>query len=82
MSKWQQQAIANDSSHIDFIYNQSSTSGLIYNLYADTLLQLNFVPEEVYNASTTFYTESASVSEYGLPLDSSDTSVSTIRTSL
>ena len=79
MSKWQQQVLADDSSHIDFIYNQSSSSGLIYNLYADALLQLDFVPQEVYNASTTFYTESVSVSEYGMPLDSSDTSMSAIR---
>ena len=28
-------------------YGQQNTNGLLYNLYADKLLQLNLVPEEV-----------------------------------
>lgn len=55
MSRWQANAVAPDNSHINFYYDRTSSSGLIYNLYADKLLQLNLVPDSVYDVMTSYY---------------------------
>ena len=41
--------------------------GLLYNLYADTLLGLNLVPKPIYSMQSTFYPAVAQT--YGVPLD-------------
>lgn len=46
-------------------------SGLLYNLYADALLSLDFVPSSVYEMQSTFYPTVAA--EYGVPLDTRHT---------
>lgn len=43
------------------------TLGLLYNLYADKLLGLGFVPNSIYDMQSTFYPTVAD--EYGVPLD-------------
>lgn len=47
MQQWVQLATAADGSHILMTYGQQPTGGLIYNLYADKLLQLDLVPQSV-----------------------------------
>ena len=61
--------INNDSSppHAILNYGNSSTWGLLYNLYNDKLLNTNLVPQEVYDMQSAFY---PTVQEkYGVPLD-------------
>lgn len=38
---------SSDNLHLVMEYGAQQTSGLMYNLYADRLLQLNIVPDEV-----------------------------------
>ena len=45
--------------------------GLLYNLYADKLLGLDFVDQSIYDMQSTFYPTVAL--EYGVPLDSRHT---------
>lgn len=69
ISKWQTLGINNDSSppHAVLNYGNSSTWGLLYNLYNDKLLNTNLVPQEVYDMQSAFY---PTVQEkYGVPLD-------------
>jgi hypothetical protein len=42
-------------------------AGLLYNLYADRELGLNFVPQSVYDMQSTFYPTAKA--KYGVPLD-------------
>ena len=72
MSQWQSNAVASDNSHIDFYYTDTNSNGLIYNLYADKLLQLNMVSDSVYQVATVFYNNIAGSNTYGLALDSDD----------
>lgn len=51
------------------IYADNS-KGLLYNLYADKLLGLNFVPESIYDIQSEFYPSVANT--YGIPLDIRD----------
>jgi hypothetical protein len=44
--------------------------GLLYNLYADTLLSTKLVPQSIYDMQSTFYPTVAE--EYGVPLDTRD----------
>ena len=60
ISQWQASAITSDNSHINFIAGDTDTSGLIYNLYADQLLQLHLVSDQVYQVATAFYNNAAS----------------------
>jgi hypothetical protein len=69
ISKWQTLGINNASSppHAILNYGNSSTWGLLYNLYNDKLLNTNLVPQEVYDMQSAFY---PTVQEkYGVPLD-------------
>lgn len=78
MSQWQSNAISSDNSHVDFYYDDTNSNGLIYNLYADKLLQLNFVSDSVYQVATVFYNNIAGQNTYGLALDSDDAQRSSI----
>ncbi|EJC98579.1 DUF1793-domain-containing protein [Fomitiporia mediterranea MF3/22] len=66
---WQDQALS--TSHVNFFYGNSSSSGLMYNLYADKLLRLNLVPDSVYTLLTGFYQNEAASFKYGIPLSNS-----------
>ncbi|TDL28033.1 DUF1793-domain-containing protein [Rickenella mellea] len=70
-SEWQSLSLAADGSHLLANYGLQSSSGLMYNLFADKLLQLNVVPNTVYQAQTNFTLQSSKGSPYGLPIDSS-----------
>ncbi|KAF2997083.1 hypothetical protein E8E13_002957 [Curvularia kusanoi] len=69
ISKWQTLGITSNAStpHAMLNYGNSSTWGLLYNLYNDRLLNTDLVPQEVYDMQSQFY---PTVKEkYGVPLD-------------
>ncbi|ESK96787.1 glutaminase [Moniliophthora roreri MCA 2997] len=69
LTQWAQ--LATLGGHVVSIYNEPSSEGLIYNLYADTLLQTKLVPKDVYDGLTSFYDNRASQApRFGLPYDS------------
>ncbi|OCB90969.1 DUF1793-domain-containing protein [Sanghuangporus baumii] len=71
VQQWTNLASASDQLVLSF---GSGSSGLIYNLYADKLLQLNLIDSSVYSLQTSFYKQQTSSWKYGIPLDSSNTS--------
>jgi hypothetical protein len=69
ITKWQDLAISKSANpkHAMLSYNNASSHGLLYNLYADKMLNLSLVPQEVYDMQSEFY---PTVKEkYGVPLD-------------
>ncbi|KAL5494568.1 hypothetical protein ACEPAI_29 [Sanghuangporus weigelae] len=71
VQQWTNLASASDQLVLNF---GSGSSGLIYNLYADKLLQLNLIDSSVYSLQTSFYKQQTSLWKYGIPLDSSNAS--------
>ncbi|TQS36293.1 hypothetical protein Golomagni_03262 [Golovinomyces magnicellulatus] len=69
ITKWQVYGIAHDATppHTTLAYGQNNTHGLLYNLYADSLLKLNFVPRSIYDMQSAFYPTVKQT--YGVPLD-------------
>lgn len=59
---------ASNPPHTVLDYNDTTSWGLLYNLYADRLLGLNFVYESIYTMQSNFYPTVAL--KYGVPLDS------------
>lgn len=53
--------------HAILNYGNETTHGLLYNLYNDRLLNLNLVPQEVYDIQSSFYPTIKG--NYGVPLD-------------
>lgn len=49
------------------VHGANITPGLLYNLYADRELDLNLVPQSVYDMQSAFYLTVQE--EYGVPLD-------------
>lgn len=49
MSQWLTLSVADDNTHLLMSYGIQNTSGMVYNLFADKLLQLNLVPNYVRN---------------------------------
>lgn len=58
---------ASDPPHTMLDYNDPTSWGVLYNLYADRLLGLNFVSDDIYTIQSNFYPTVAL--EYGVPLD-------------
>ncbi|RYP39349.1 hypothetical protein DL767_002260 [Monosporascus sp. MG133] len=71
IDQWQDLGInkAADPPHTTLSYGDASSHGLLYNLYANSLLGFgyDFVPKSVYDAQSAFYPTVAL--EYGVPLD-------------
>ncbi|TAQ86070.1 hypothetical protein B7494_g5616 [Chlorociboria aeruginascens] len=69
VSQWQGFAVntAADPPHTTLAYNDADSHGLLYNLYSDTLLSLNLVPQSIYDQQSTFY--ATIFATYGIPLD-------------
>jgi len=69
ISQWQGFGIARDANppHTTLAYGQNDTHGLLYNLWADALLQTDLVPRSVYQMQSDFYPTVEST--YGVPLD-------------
>ncbi|KAF8883859.1 hypothetical protein BD779DRAFT_1626150 [Infundibulicybe gibba] len=53
LQEWENRTII--SSHITSTYGQSGSWGLIYNLFSDRLLKLDFLNQTIYNDQTAFY---------------------------
>ncbi|KAJ8076132.1 hypothetical protein PM082_022117 [Marasmius tenuissimus] len=69
VGSWKTQAFS--SGHLTSTYGASETWGLIYNLYADKLLGMNLVSDDIYHAQDEFYTGRALSSDnFGFPFDS------------
>jgi hypothetical protein len=69
IEQWQVLGVAQDASpqHTTLSYGMNDTHGLLYNLYGDRLLNLNLVPQKIYDMQSTFYPTVAA--KYGVPLD-------------
>ncbi|KAJ7512010.1 hypothetical protein B0H11DRAFT_721093 [Mycena galericulata] len=65
--------LASPSGHLIWTYGSPSSFGLMYNLLADRLLQLNVVPSSIY-ADESFALVNALPAPYGLPLSSDSNS--------
>ncbi len=57
--------------HTTLSYGDDASHGLLYNLYADKLLGLNFVDQSIYDMQSNFYPTVAL--EFGVPLDTRHT---------
>lgn len=72
LTKWETLAIvpatASVPAHTKLAYQDSTGHGLLYNLYADTLLKLDFVPKRIYDMQSEYYPTIANA--YGVQLDS------------
>ncbi|KAF7332012.1 MPN domain-containing protein [Mycena kentingensis (nom. inval.)] len=55
LEQWQRLATNADSSHLTLSYGDNGSFGLAYNLYADKLLGLDFIPNSVYQMQTSWY---------------------------
>lgn len=69
IGKWHEMAVVTDANppHTNLDYQDDSSHGLLYNLYADRLLGLNLVPQAIYDMQSAFYPTVAET--YGVPLD-------------
>ncbi|KAJ4287091.1 hypothetical protein N0V88_007785 [Collariella sp. IMI 366227] len=59
---WQNLAINKDANppHTTLSYGDNDSHGLLYNIYADALLSLSFIPSSIYSMQSTFYPTVAS----------------------
>ncbi|KAK4211121.1 hypothetical protein QBC37DRAFT_20642 [Rhypophila decipiens] len=73
LAKWKVLAINNDTTtpHTTLSYGDKASHGLLYNIYADKLLSLNFIDQEIYDMQSNFYPTVAL--EYAVPLDTRHT---------
>ncbi|KAF8883844.1 hypothetical protein BD779DRAFT_813306 [Infundibulicybe gibba] len=69
LQDWGSRAIL--SNHITSTYGQSASWGLIYNLFPDRLLKLDFLNQTIYTNQTTFYAaQIPTAGRYGIGYDS------------
>ncbi|OQE49106.1 hypothetical protein PENNAL_c0460G05787 [Penicillium nalgiovense] len=73
ITQWQDLAIAKGTNppRTTLSYGDPASHGLLYNLFADAQLGLNFVPQSVYQMQSDFYPTVAN--KYGVPLDTRHT---------
>ncbi|KLO08004.1 DUF1793-domain-containing protein [Schizopora paradoxa] len=69
IGQWQNLTISQDKTRLLTSFGSDSSAGLIYNLYADKLLQLGLVPSSVYDLQTSYYITQLASSKLGIPLD-------------
>ncbi|KAL4805552.1 hypothetical protein BDV18DRAFT_21455 [Aspergillus unguis] len=69
IDKWQVLGIAHNATqpHTTLSYGSQDSHGLLYNLYADRELDLNLVPQAVYDMQSEFYPTIKE--QFGVPLD-------------
>ncbi|KAK3316675.1 hypothetical protein B0H66DRAFT_301362 [Apodospora peruviana] len=73
LQKWKGLGIntAADPPHTTLSYGDNSSHGLLYNIYADKLLDLKFIDQPIFDMQSKFYPTIAL--EYGVPLDTRHT---------
>ncbi|KAH8892980.1 DUF1793-domain-containing protein [Thozetella sp. PMI_491] len=59
--------------HTTLQYGNGDSWGLLYNLYADKLLNLNLVKSSIYDQQSNFYASKMNSYTYGVPLDTRHT---------
>ncbi|KAF9007842.1 hypothetical protein BDQ17DRAFT_1350037 [Cyathus striatus] len=70
-SQWESLAITSD--HISTVYGDSSSSGLIYNLYAAKLLGQDSISSQIYDQQSQFYSgQVGTAPKFGFPYDTND----------
>ncbi|KAK3682152.1 hypothetical protein B0T22DRAFT_277242 [Podospora appendiculata] len=69
LTKWKGLAINTNANppHTTLSYGDNNSHGLLYNIYTDKLLNLNFVDQSIYDMQSAFYPTVAL--EYAVPLD-------------
>jgi hypothetical protein len=69
ITQWQDLGInaAASPPHTTLSYDNASSHGLLYNIYADSLIHTNLVPRSVYEMQSEFYPTIAEA--FGVPLD-------------
>ncbi|KAF6224395.1 hypothetical protein HO133_010972 [Letharia lupina] len=67
-SQWEGFAIDPSEKHTMLAYQWRSTYSLLYNTYPDVLLDLNLIPNSLYDMQSTYYPTVSQV--FGIPLDS------------
>ncbi|KAK5661687.1 hypothetical protein OQA88_9787 [Cercophora sp. LCS_1] len=69
LAQWQTLGIDRDADppHTTLSYGDKDSHGTLYNIYADKLLNLNFIPQSIYDMQSDFYPTIAT--DYGIPLD-------------
>ena len=66
--QWEGLAIDPEEKHTILAYQWRSSYSLLYNTYPDLLLDLNLIPDSLYDMQSTFYPTVSQV--FGVPLDS------------
>ena len=67
-SQWEGLAIDPEEKHTILSYQWRSSYSLLYNTYPDLLLDLNLIPDSLYDMQSTFYPTVSQI--FGIPLDS------------
>ena len=67
-TQWEGFAIDPSGTHTLLSYQWRSTYSLLYNTYPDILLDLNLIPQSLYEMQSSFYPTVSQI--YGVPLDS------------
>ncbi|KAL0061631.1 hypothetical protein AAF712_011548 [Marasmius tenuissimus] len=69
VKSWKTQALS--GGHLTATYGAPNSWALMYNLYADKLLGMKLVSDDIYDAQDTFYADQVlSSNKFGLPFDS------------
>lgn len=70
---WQEHGINHDAEvpHTTLSYNDNESYGLLYNLWGDKILGLDFIPKEIYKMQSDWYPHVTN--EYGMVLDTRGT---------
>lgn len=73
IQKWRNYGVAYNATppHSELNYGNYSSYGLLYNLYADALLNTDLVPQSIYTQQSNFYPTVDNT--YGVPLDTRHT---------
>ncbi|OAA39424.1 glutaminase GtaA [Metarhizium rileyi] len=64
---WTKHGVNEEAGHTMLQYDNKDSYGLLYNIYPDKLLGLNFVPQKIYDMQSKFYLQTKK--KYGVILD-------------
>jgi len=76
MQIWLAGALSQDKTHLISSFGNQSSSGLIYNMYADKLLGTDLIPSNISQIQSKFYVSQINTIPFGIPLDSGNPSLS------
>lgn len=68
IKQWVKFALSKDQTHTKLAYQDDDSWGTLYNLFGDRLLNLQLVPEKIYDVQDAWYPKV--VEQWGVPLDS------------